>query len=148
MGRVIFLVIFLSVQLLPLKFNLGSAQEKTMHIKIDIGGKEFFATLNDSEASRDFASMMPLTLQLEDYAGAEKISDLPARLSTAGSPDGSSAVKGDLCLYAPWGNLALFYKSQRYAPGLIKLGQLDNPARFPFNEKTLSATFEKADQGL
>lgn len=145
MGRVIFLVLLLSVQLLPLTCNVASAQEKTMHIKIDIGGKAFFATLNDSEASRDFASMMPVTLQLKDYAGAEKISDLPSRLSTAGSPNGSSAVKGDLCLYAPWGNLALFYKSQSYAPGLVKLGQLDNPESFPFNEKTLSATFELAD---
>ncbi|MFH8136305.1 cyclophilin-like fold protein [Pantoea osteomyelitidis] len=116
-----------------------------MRIKIHVDGKTLLATLNDSEASRDFASMMPLTLQLKDYAGAEKISDLPARLSTSGSPNGSSASKGDLCLYAPWGNLAIFYKKQSYAPGLVKLGHLDAPETFPFNEKAMSAIFEKAD---
>jgi len=32
---------------------------------------------------------------------------------------------GDIAYYAPWGNLALFYKDFRYWDGLILLGKLD-----------------------
>ena len=32
---------------------------------------------------------------------------------------------GDLAYYAPWGNLAIYYKDFRHSPGLIKLGTLD-----------------------
>ena len=32
---------------------------------------------------------------------------------------------GDLCLYAPWGTLSLFYKDFRNSNGLVSLGRLD-----------------------
>lgn len=141
--KLVFMMI--AVGCLLLKYSHLSAQEISMHVKIHIDGRTFSATLNDSQASRDFVAMMPLTLQLNDYAGAEKISDLPGRLSTSDSPRGSDAIKGDICLYAPWGNLALFYKTQSYAVGLVKIGQLDAPESFPFKANTISAVFERAD---
>src|SRR5215208_8207230 len=48
----------------------------SMKVRIKIGEKEVTATLKDSETARDFASLLPLTLTLEDYAHTEKISDL------------------------------------------------------------------------
>ena len=30
-----------------------------------------------------------------------------------------------MCLYAPWGNLSLFYKDFRNSNGLVSLGRLD-----------------------
>jgi hypothetical protein len=81
--------------------------------------------LNDSEAARDFASLLPLTLTLEDYNKTEKISDLPKRLSTKGSPPGSDPDVGTIAYYAPWGNLAIFYKDFGYSNGLIILGKID-----------------------
>lgn len=39
---------------------------------------------------------LPLTLTLKDYAGTEKISDLPKRLSTEGAPSGSDPSVGDI----------------------------------------------------
>lgn len=39
------------------------------------------ATLDDTETTKDFASLLPLPLTLEDYASTEKISDLPRKLS-------------------------------------------------------------------
>ena len=65
--------------------------------------------------------MLPLTLTLKDYAGTEKISDLPRKLSTQGAPSGSDPSVGDITLYAPWGNLAIFYRDFGYASGLIIL---------------------------
>ena len=64
-----------------------------MKLKITINDNVLTATLNGSQASREFAGLLPLTLQLSDYAGEEKIGDLPARLSTADSPVGSAASK-------------------------------------------------------
>ncbi|WP_347113923.1 cyclophilin-like fold protein [Leclercia sp. S52] len=84
----------------------------------------------------------PLTLQLKDYAGEEKISDLPSRLPTASSPAGTAVKKGDITIYAPWGNLAIFYKSHGYERGLIKLGQLDEPDALPVHPDSYSARFE------
>ena len=100
---------------------------QTIHhkIKITLEGKEFMATLNDSKTSRDFISLFPLELTLEDYAGTEKIDNLPKRLSTEGAPDGSTPSAGDIAFYAPWGNLALYYKDFRYSTGLIILGKMD-----------------------
>ena len=45
-----------------------------MKIRVDVNGKQVTATLNDNETSRDFVSLLPLTLTLEDYNGTEKIS--------------------------------------------------------------------------
>lgn len=117
-------------------------QEKPMKLRIILDGKTITATLNDSQTSRDFAALLPLTLKLKDYAGEEKISDLPERLSTANSPAGTAAKKGDITLYAPWGNLAIFYKPHDYASGLIKLGQLDEPDALPTYPDNYSARFE------
>lgn len=65
------------------------------------------ATLVDNATTRDFVSLLPLTLTLRDYAGTEKVSDLPSRLSTDGAPPGIDPTVGDITYYAPWGNLAI-----------------------------------------
>jgi hypothetical protein len=67
-----------------------------------------------------------LTLTLKDYAATEKISDLPRKLSTQGAPPGCDPAVGDITYYAPWGNLALFYKDFGYSNGLVKLGNIDS----------------------
>ena len=80
-----------------------------MKICMDIEGTAITATLLDTATARDFASLLPLTLTLNDYAATEKISDLPRRLSTEGAPLGSDPSVGDIAYYSPWENLALFY---------------------------------------
>jgi len=64
----------------------------------------------DSPAVRDFLSMLPLTLELEEFAGREKISYLPRKLKHSGSP-GSDPEDGDLIYFAPWGNLGFYYNT-------------------------------------
>ncbi|MDY4376827.1 cyclophilin-like fold protein [Pectobacterium brasiliense] len=119
-----------------------NAQEKPMKLQIILNDKTITATLNDSQTSREFAALLPLTLQLDDYAREEKTSDLPSRLSTAGAPAGTAARKGDLAIYAPWGNLVIFYKPHGYVTGLIKLGQLDEPDALPVRPDSYTARFE------
>ncbi|MCU6668192.1 cyclophilin-like fold protein [Enterobacteriaceae bacterium H4N4] len=117
-----------------------------MKLNIIVNNQVITATLNARQASRDFAALLPLDLQLEDYAGEEKIGMLPAQLSSTDSPKGTPARKGDVMLYKPWGNLALFYKDHVYADGLIKLGQLDDPDALPLPPSSYSARFELNEQ--
>ena len=100
-----------------------------MKIRIDIEGSKqpLFATLAMTPTVQDFAKQLPLTLILKDYDSTEKIVDLPHKLSTQNAPQGYAGKAGDLTYYAPWGNLAFFYKDSTvgYANGLILLGKLD-----------------------
>jgi hypothetical protein len=64
-------------------------------------------------------------LTFEEYAGTEKISNLPKRLSKDDAPSGSKPSVGDFTYYSPWGNLAIFYRDFGFANGLIKLGKID-----------------------
>lgn len=84
------------------------------------------ATLDDTDVARDFASLLPLALTLTDYAAAEKVTDLPRKLWTSGAPEGMAASAGDIMHYAPWGNLALFYRDAPHASGLVRLGRFDD----------------------
>jgi hypothetical protein len=105
----------------------GTSSEKTstVKIRIQLGEKTLTATLNDNATSKDFVSLLPLRLTLKNYAATEKIADLPKRLSTEGAPAGSDPDVGDIAYYAPWGNLAIFYKDFGYSNGLIILGKID-----------------------
>lgn len=98
----------------------------TMKIRLIIDGKAMTATLADNATARDFVSLLPLTLTLEDYGSTEKIAYLPKKLSTAGAPAGVDPDVGDITYYAPWGNLAIFHRDFGYSKDLIKLGRLDS----------------------
>ena len=110
----------------PATSREASHQRTTaMKISIRTQHKVITATLADNSTSRDFVSLLPITLTLKDYAATEKVSDLPRRLSTEGAPAGSDPSIGDIAYYSPWGNLAIFYRNFRYSSGLIKLGKID-----------------------
>ncbi len=97
-----------------------------MKININIGDQAITATLIDSETTQDFVSLLPLTLTLDDYASTEKISTLPRRLSTEDAPPGSDPSAGDIAYYAPWGNLAIYYRDFKYSNELVILGKIDS----------------------
>ena len=92
-----------------------------MKIRITVNGQALVGSLDDTAAARDFASQLPMSLTLEDYAATEKINYLPVKLSTADAPRGMDPAVGDITYYAPWGNLAIFYRDAPYAAGLVKL---------------------------
>ena len=106
--------------------TISEAQGDSMKIRLKVGDTVLTATLIDSATTRDFISLLPLTLTLKDYAETEKISDLPKRLSTESAPSGSDPSVGDITYYAPWGNLAIFYRDFGYSSGLVILGKIDS----------------------
>jgi hypothetical protein len=99
--------------------------EHSMQIRFIFDNRTVTATLKDSASSSDFVGQLPLTVDLEDYAGKEKIAYLPSKLTREGAAVGTSAKMGDISYYAPWGNIIVYYKDSGYAPGLINLGHLD-----------------------
>jgi hypothetical protein len=102
-----------------------SGRTTTVNIRLTIDGHPVDATLNDSAAARDFAALLPLTLDLSDFHRTERIADLPRRLDTSGAPDAAQARAGDLAYYAPWGNLALYYRDGGSSDsGLVILGHV------------------------
>lgn len=103
----------------------GKASVMPTRIQISVDGTVLSAVLNDTKAAQEFAAMLPLTLRLEDYNGTEKISDLARKLTREGAPAGFDPSAGDIAFYAPWGNLALFYRDFRYSEGLLPLGRIE-----------------------
>ena len=96
-----------------------------MRISIAFNGQRMTATLYDNPSARDFASMLPLDLSIDNYSTNEKIAYLPRKLTEEGSGPFGNEAPGDLCYYTPWGNLAFFYEGYQYSSGLIRLGRID-----------------------
>ena len=71
-------------------------------------------------------ALLPLDIEIDDYANNEKIAYLPRNLTLEGSASFSNERPGDICYFAPWGNLALFFAGYRYSSGLVRLGRLDD----------------------
>lgn len=114
------------------------------HIQIIIGDEVLAATLDDTPAGKDFAALLPLELTLDDYHQTEKIADLPRQLDTTGSPSSYEPKTGDITYYAPWGNLAIFYKPFQKSSGLIRLGDISGNMDLLRKTKTIAVRIELA----
>ncbi len=64
----------------------------------------------DNPTVRDFLSLLPVTMTLEEFNGREKIGYFARELTVEGSP-GSDPEDGDLIYFAPWGNLGFYYNT-------------------------------------
>jgi hypothetical protein len=122
--------------------QVGGKWTTAMKIRMTVNGKVATATLDDTPAARDFASLLPLSLTLTDYASTEKVSGLPRRLSQEDAPAGHDPSAGDITYYAPWGNLAIFYRDFGYSPGLIRLGTIDSGIEALHQSGSLQTTIE------
>jgi hypothetical protein len=106
--------------------NGGLVSMEDVAIKLTFNNEEVIVNMYDNPTSRDFVAQLPLTVTFEDHARTEKISYLPKKLSIEKAPSGSEPSVGDFTYYAPWGNLAIFYKDFGYSNGLIKLGKIQS----------------------
>jgi hypothetical protein len=117
----------------PVLFSVLAAaattnREGAMRLRFRFADRDFTATLEDNPSARDLFSMLPFDLKISDYSSNEKIAYLPRKLTEEGAGPFQGEAIGDLCYYAPWGNLALFYGPYRWSSGLIRLGRLDQGA--------------------
>lgn len=101
--------------------------EMSMKVKISIGDKTITATMEDNAATRDFLSRLPLEVILNDYNNTtEKIFHPDPALTTEGVARGCAPTPGDITIYVPWGNVAIFCKSWSHSNDLIKIGHIDD----------------------
>ncbi len=104
------------------------AAEKSpdLYVVMRVNGETLRFKLDDNPTSRDFITLLPLEVSLEDYAATEKIAYLRRKLITRNAPGGFTPKEGDVTYYAPWGNLAIFHKGFIYSKGLVKLGTVES----------------------
>lgn len=96
-------------------------EDNMRNIEITVNGKTFSATLNDNEAARAFAKMLPLTLDMSDYSGFEKVGSLGTSLPASNQQ--TTTQSGDIVLYN--GNqIVIFYGSNSWS--YTRLGKIDD----------------------
>ena len=98
----------------------------SLKVNITVGDRTITATMEDNAAGRDFLSRLPLEVTLDDYNNTtEKIFYPDPALTTEGVTRGCAPTPGDITIYAPWGNVAIFCKNWSYSNDLIKIGRID-----------------------
>ena len=92
-------------------------------VKFTWSGGEAVAELNASPSAESLWAMLPVTVDFQDFNGVERIAYTEKELSAEGAPESCTPDDGTLALYAPWGNLSVFYKPFRESRGLVPLGR-------------------------
>ena len=87
------------LRLLPglLMPGLVAAQTKDSRMWMIIGERRFSITLADTEAAREFAAMLPLSIDMADFNGNEKHAELPRSLPTSSIAPARSAMAISCC---------------------------------------------------
>jgi hypothetical protein len=106
----------------------NAAQANIMKLRLTLNGKAITATLIDSETTRDFISLLPLTLTMNDLFGREKFARLPRAISAGGKRTRTCEV-GEVIYWSPGPDVAMFYRHDGQSipsPGIIVLGKIDS----------------------
>ncbi len=119
-------------------------RDGTMKIRVIIDGQTLSATLDDNATARDLAALLPLNLTLSDYASTEKVESIFRRARTDGAARTTSQPPRHH-YYAPWGNLAIFYRDFSDSAGLVRLGAFDGSIDALRRDQPFKVRFEAAD---
>ena len=118
-----------------------------MKIRFVIDQISVTATLDESGASRDFVSMLPLALELKDLKKREKFGELPRTISEDGQRRYTYDV-GDVVYWPPGPHVAVFYAQEGSTlpqPGMIRLGAVDGSAEALAAGSSVHAVIERVD---
>lgn len=67
-------------------------------------------------------------------------------ISTEDMPDSIEPSAGDLTFYAPWGNIAIFYREFRLSRGLVRFGRITSGIeKLAAMHGDFSIAFERAE---
>lgn len=99
-------------------------ENSKMQMKVQVGGSTFTAALEENEAVDALVDMMeqgPVTIQMSDYSGFEKVG--PLGTSIPASNQQTTTQAGDIVLYQ--GNqIVMFYGSNSWS--YTRLGHIDD----------------------
>jgi hypothetical protein len=102
-------------------------QTGSMKIRLIVNDKIITATLLDSKTTRDFISLLPLTLNMNDLFRREKYAHLPKAISTEGKRAHTYDV-GEIVYWSPGPDVAIYYRQDGERipkPGIIVIGKID-----------------------
>src|SRR5690348_1561924 len=97
-----------------------------MKIRLVANGRTITARLIDSPATRDFVSLLPLTLTMNDLFNREKFGHLPRAISQEGRHTHTYSL-GDIAYWWPGPDVAIFYHhdGERIPdPGVVIIGKI------------------------
>jgi len=103
-------------------------KSRSMKIRLKVEDKVVTATLTESKTSRDFISLLPLTLTMNDLFRREKYGHLPRAISEEGKRAHTYQV-GDVAYWSPGQDVAIFYRHDGEKipnPGIIVIGKVDS----------------------
>lgn len=103
-------------------------KSERMKIRLKVDDKIITATMIDSKTTRDFISLLPLTLDMNDLFRREKYAHLPKKISTAGKRAHKYEV-GEIVYWSPGPDVAIYYREDGEripAPGIIVIGKIDS----------------------
>jgi hypothetical protein len=110
--------------------NTTTNQTPAMKIRLKLHDKVLTATLADNKTARDFASLLPLTLTLNDLFGREKFGHLPRAISEKEKRTDTYEI-GDIAYWSPGPDVAIYYHRDGEKipdPGIIIIGKIDTGA--------------------
>jgi hypothetical protein len=108
--------------------KMSTLESQIMKIRLKIDDKVITATLNDSKTTRDFVSLLPLTLTMNDLFRREKFAHLPRAISEEGKRTHTYEV-GQVVYWSPGPDVAIFYRGDGQKipnPGIIVIGKIDS----------------------
>ena len=93
-------------------------------MKMTVGTREFTVSLSDNATVKNFKTMLPLEIVMEDLNSNEKYFYFSNQLPTSSAP-GGNIQSGDLMLYSN-NCLVLFYENFNTSYSYTRLGKADN----------------------
>ena len=121
----------------------ATEQQADSRIWMTVRDKRFAVTLADTQAAREFAALLPLSITMPDLNHNEKHAELPTSLPTITICPGT-IHSGDLMLYGSR-TLVAFYVTFSSPYSYTRLGKVDNPAELArvFGSDAVRISFSK-----
>lgn len=115
--------------------NKANADSNGRKVIMQFAEGQAVLILNNSKAADNLYKMLPLQLSFKDFNRTEKIAYPSCPVHEGLRPEGHKPAKGDLCLYAPWGNLCIFYRDYSMSSDLFYLGRIEEGIELLENQK-------------
>jgi hypothetical protein len=110
----------------------GDRARSSVRIELVIGDEIATATLDDTPEARDFAAMLPISVDMEDRFGQAKTGLLPRPLPLDDPSRSGRYAAGNVSYWSPSGRIAVVYDALGRSlppPGLVRLGTVDTGLR-------------------
>lgn len=122
---VIAIVAIAVIAVAPIFTRFGE-KEIDQRMVVEIGDKSYTAVLYDTDAAKEFAERLPVTIEMNELNGNEKYYNFDEAFTKNDKPAGN-IIKGDIKLYGD-NCVVLFYDSFLSAYSYTSIGYIEDTA--------------------